>query len=181
MRFAAIAAICATLFAVAAPAAAQKDVGEPLEHFLSTRAVDGQWRQPDDPVARIVDDFNADGMLDVALWQARDHAGRRDGPVFLYFTRKDGRFAAAGSILADPDTLFRVAAEPGGGARLLVCHAGAVTRGYEVHGFIVTELPRAGLPRECGAGAMPAVERLDMARYRASGLQAWIRREKAAN
>jgi hypothetical protein len=171
-----IAALGAALCAVAAPAVAQKDVGEPLEHFLSTRAVDGQRRQPDDPVARIVDDFNVDGMLDVALWQTRDHAGRRDGPVFLYFTRKDGRFAAAGSILADPETLFHVESEPGGGARLLVCHSRAVTRGYEVNGYIVTELPRSGLPRECGAEAMPAVERLDMARYRANGLQAWIRR-----
>ena len=176
MHRTAMAASFAALFAVVAPAAAQKDVGEPLEHFFATKTVDGQLRQPDDPVARLVDDFNADGMLDVALWQTRDHAGRRGGPVFLYFSRKDGRFAAAGSILADPDTLFRVVAEPGGGARLLVCHAGAVTRGYEVHGFIVTELPRAGLPRECGAEAMPEVERLDMARYRASGLQAWIRR-----
>lgn len=171
-----IAALCAALCAVAAPAAAQKDVGEPLEHFLATKTVDGQWRQLDDPVARFVDDFNADGMPDVALWQARDLAGRRAGPVFLYFARKDGRFAAAGSILADPDTLFRVAMEPGGGGRLLVCHSGAVTRGYEVNGYIVTELPRAGLPRECGADGLPVVERLDMARYRANGLQAWIRR-----
>jgi len=62
-----IAALCAALCAVAALAAAQKDVGEPLEHFLATKAVDGQWRQRDDPVARYVDDFNADGMLDVAL------------------------------------------------------------------------------------------------------------------
>ena len=171
-----IAALCAALCAVAAPAAAQKDVGEPLEHFFATKTVDGQLRQLDDPVARFVDDFNADGRLDVALWQARDHAGRRGGPVFLYFMRKDGRFAAAGSILADPDTLFRVVAERGGGVRLLVCHAGAVTRGYEVNGYIVTELPRAALPRECGAEVMPEVERLDMARYRANGFQAWIRR-----
>ena len=176
MHRTAIAALCATLCAVAVPAAAQKDVGEPLEHFLATKTVDGQLRPLDDPVARLVDDFNADGMLDVALWQARDLAGRRAGPVFLYFTRKDGRFAAAGSILADPDTLFRVETAPGGGARLLVCRSGAVTRGYEVHGFIVAELPRAGLPRECGTEVMPEVERLDMARYRANGLQAWIRR-----
>ena len=107
MHRTAIAALCATLCAVAVPAAAQKDVGEPLEHFLATKTVDGQLRPLDDPVARLVDDFNADGMLDVALWQARDLAGRRAGPVFLYFTRKDGRFAAAGSILADPDSLFR--------------------------------------------------------------------------
>jgi hypothetical protein len=171
-----IAALCAALCAVATPAAAQKDVGEPLEHFFATKTVDGQLRQPDDPVARLVDDFNADGTLDVALWQTRDHAGRRGAPVFLYFTRKDGRFAAGGSILADPDTLFRVELEPGGGARLLVCHSRAVTRGYEVNGYIVTELPRAGLPRECRAEETPAVERLDMARYRASGFQAWIRR-----
>ena len=45
-----------------------------------------------------------------------------------------------------------------------------------LHGFIVAELPRPGLPRECGTEVMPEVERLDMARYRANGLQAWIRR-----
>ena len=176
MRRTTIAALFAALVAAATSAAAQKDVGEPLEHFLATKAVDGQWRQRDDPVARFVDDFNADGLPDVALWQARDLAGRRDGLVFLYFMRKDGRFAAAGSILADTDTLFRILKEPGGGARLLVCHSGAVMRGYAVNGSIVSELPQAGLPRECGAKAIPAFERLDMARYRANGVQAWIRR-----
>ena len=176
MRRTILAALFAALAAAAAPALAQKDVGDPLEHFLATKAVDGQRRQLDDPVARLVDDFNADGTPDVALWQARDLVGRHGGPVFLYFMRKDGRFAAAGSILADPDTLFRIVTAPGGGARLLVCHSGAVTRGYEVNGTIVTELPRGGLPRECGAEVVPAVERLDMARYRANGMQAWIRR-----
>jgi hypothetical protein len=176
MRRTTIAALFAGLAAAAAPAAAQKDVGDPLEHFFATKAVDGQGRHLDDPVARLVDDFNADGMPDVALWQARELVGPRGGPVFLYLMRKDGRFAAAGSILADPDTLFRIVTAPGGGARLLVCPFGAVTRGYEVNGTIVTELPQGGLPRECGADGVPAVERLDMARYRANGMQAWIKR-----
>jgi hypothetical protein len=53
MHRTAIAALCATLCAVAVPAAAQKDVGEPLEHFLATKTVDGQLRSLDDPVARV--------------------------------------------------------------------------------------------------------------------------------
>jgi hypothetical protein len=176
MRRTTIAALFAALVAAATSAAAQKDVGEPLEHFLATKAVDGQWRQRDDPVARFVDDFNADGLPDVALWQARDLAGRRDGLVFLYFMRKDGRFAAAGSILADTDTLFRILKEPGGGARLLVCHSGAVMRGYAVNGSIVSELPRKELPKACTGDVAPVAEQLDMARYRANGIQAWIKR-----
>jgi hypothetical protein len=170
------AACCAALAALAAPAAAQKDVGEPLEHFLATRAADGQARSLDEPVARIVDDFNVDGLVDVALWQSRDLAGHGQGPVFLYMQRKDGRFAAAGSVLADAVTLFQVAPDRNGGARLLVCHAGAVARAYRVSGFIVTELARRELPKACGADPAPALERLDMARYRATGQQAWIRR-----
>jgi hypothetical protein len=169
-------ACCAALAAVAAPAAAQKDVGEPLEHFLATKAVDGQVRSLDDPVARVVDDFNADGLVDVALWQARDLTGHGYGPVFLYIQRKDGGFAASGSVLADAATLFRVVPERDGGTRLLVCHAGAVARGYGVTGAIVSELPRRELPKACDTDPAPAVERLDVARYRATGMQAWIRR-----
>jgi hypothetical protein len=169
-------ACTAALACAAAAAVAQKDVGEPLEHFLATKAVNGQARQLDDPVARVVDDFNADGLVDVALWQLGDLAGHDQGPVFLYMQRKDGRFAASGSVLADAAGLFRVVPARSGGARLLVCHAGAVTRGYEVSGFIVTELARGELPKGCDADPAPAVERLDMARYRANGFQAWIRR-----
>jgi hypothetical protein len=170
------AASFAAFVAAASPAAAQKDVGEPLEHFLATKAVDGQVRSLDDPVTRVVDDLNADGLVDVALWQARDLAGHGYGPVFLYIQRKDGRFAASGSVLADAATLFRVVPERDGGARLLVCHAGAVARGYDVSGAIVAELPRRELPKACGIDAAPPVERLDMTRYRATGMQAWIKR-----
>jgi hypothetical protein len=170
------AACFAALAGAAAPVAAQKDVGEPLEHFLGTKSVDGQWRTLEDAVLRVADDFNADGLPDVALWQAPDLAGRASGPVFLYMQRKDGRFAASGSVLVDPETLFRVLPGPDGGASLLVCHASAVTRGYAVSGFIVTELARGALPKACAGGAAPAIERLDMSRYRANGVQAWIRR-----
>jgi hypothetical protein len=156
-------------------AVAQKDVGEPLEHFLATKSVDGQWRTLEDQLLRIAEDLNADGLPDVALWQARDLAGR-SGLVFLYMQRKDGRFAAAGSILVDPETLFRVVPEQdGSGARLLVCHVSAVTRGYVVSGSIVTELARRELPRACTGDAAPVAERLDMTRYRANRMQAWIK------
>jgi hypothetical protein len=169
------AACLAVLVAAAPPAVAQKDVGEPLQHFLATKAVNGQARHLDDPVARVVDDFNADGLPDVALWQLGDLAGHQ-APVFLYMQRKDGRFAASGSVLADAATLFRVVPERAGGTRLFVCHAGAVTRGYEVNGFIVAELAHGALPKGCDADPAPAVERLDMTRYRANGFQAWTRR-----
>jgi hypothetical protein len=76
-------ALCCAALAAAAPALAQKDVGESLEHFPGTKAVDGQWRTLDDAVLRIADDFNADGLVDIALWQTSDLAGRRDGPAFL--------------------------------------------------------------------------------------------------
>jgi hypothetical protein len=166
----------AVMFAFAAPAPAQKDVGEPLEHFLSTRTVDGKARTLEDPVARVVDDFNADDLPDVALWQERERAAAGARPVHLYMQRKDGRFAAGGSVLADPETIFRVVPERPRGARLVVCHDGAVARGYEVSAFIVTELASAELPKACAALPAPVIERLDPARYRASGIQAWTRR-----
>jgi hypothetical protein len=34
----------------------------------------------------------------------------------------------------------------------------------------------AALPKGCHADSAPAVERLDMTRYRANGVQAWTRR-----
>ena len=166
----------AALLALTAPALAQKDVGEPLEHFLATKSVDGKTRSFDDPVARLVDDFNADNLPDVALWQESERAEDGLRPVYLYMTRKDGRFAAAGSVLADAATLFHVAPQRPRGARLLVCHDGAVARGYEVSAFIVAELPRAELPKACPDEPAVAIERLDMARYRANGVQAWVRR-----
>ena len=43
-------------------------------------------------------------------------------------------------------------------------------------GFIVTGLAREALPEACPAGETPEIERLDVARYRTNGLQAWIRR-----
>jgi len=168
------AALVAATLLLALPAAAQKDVGEPLEHFLATRTFEGKARSLDDPVARLVDDFNADSLPDVALWQEHDRAQDGLRPVHLYMTRKDGRYAAAGSILADDATLFSVTPRRPRGALLLVCHDGAVARGYEVSAFIVVELPRAELPGACPAGPA-AIERLDMARYRANGLQAWMR------
>jgi hypothetical protein len=159
------------LAAGAAPAAAQRDVGDPLEHFLATKNASGQRRTLDDPVLRIGEDFNNDGLVDVALWQPRD-LGDGAGPVFLYMQRKDGRFAASGSVVADEKTLFRVAPAGSGMARLLVCGR----RRYEVSGFIVTELPADGAATECPDGAPEGVERLDAARFKTSGVQAWIRR-----
>lgn len=169
-------ACLAVLIAFGTPAFAQKDVGEPLEHFLSTKTVDGKARTLDDPVARVVDDFNADSLPDVGLWQERERVAKGDRPVHLYMQRKDGRFAAGGSVLADAETIFRVVPERSRGARLVVCHDGAVARGYEVSAFIVAELPGAELPKACPAEPAPAIERLDMARFRASGIQAWTRR-----
>jgi hypothetical protein len=169
-------ACLAVLVAFGAPAFAQKDVGEPLEHFLSTRTVDGKARTLDDPVARVVDDFNADSLPDVGLWQERERVATGDLPVHLYMQRKDGRFAAGGSVLADAETIFHVEPERPRGARLVVCHDRAVARGYEVSAFIVTELASADLPKACPAVPAPAIERLDLARFRASGVQAWTRR-----
>jgi hypothetical protein len=169
-------AFLAVLIAFGTPALAQKDVAEPLEHFLSTRTVDAKTRTLDDPVARVVDDFNADRLPDVGLWQEHERVATGDRPVHLYMQRKDGRFAAAGSVLADAERIFRVVPERPRGARLVVCRDGAVARGYEVSAFIVAELPPAELPQACPVEPAAAIERLDMTRYRANGLQAWTRR-----
>jgi len=186
-------AAAAAAAALALPAAAQKDVGDPLEHFLGTHGADGAKRSLEYPVLRLVDDFNNDGLPDVGLWQPHDFMAR-SGPIFLYIQRKDGRFAAAGSVVAATDTLLRVAPGETGSARLLVCAArgpdSGVPSGYEVHGAIVTELPRDGLPdtcsaanrdsaacrQFCGAHSPPPAERLDAERYLKSGIEAWIRR-----
>ncbi len=161
---------------VAGEAAAQKDVADPLEHFLGTAPPGRAKRTVDDGVARAGGDFNNDGLADVALWQEADF-GPHDGPVFLYLGRKDGRFAASGLIVVSARTLFRPLARGRGSGELLVCAADAkVVAGYAVEGFIVSDLARDALPGACPAGDDPEVERLDVARYRANGLQAWIRR-----
>jgi hypothetical protein len=168
------------LFALAAliagEAAAQKDVADPLEHFLGTAPPGRAKRALDDGVARASGDFNNDGLADVALWQEPDF-GPHDGPVFLYLGRKDGRFTASGLIVVSSQRLFQPLARARGSAQLLVCEADAkVTGGYAVDGFVVASLGRDALPDACPASDAPAIERLDVGRYRANGLQAWIRR-----
>jgi hypothetical protein len=169
----------AALLAGASTASAQKDVGDPLEHFLGTAAPGRAARALDDGVARTAGDFNNDGLTDIALWQESDF-GPYDGPVFLYLGRKDGRFAAAGTIVVSARELFRAVPIDTGSARLIVCERGAggdeVAGGYALDGFIVSGLPREALPSECPAVEAFAVERLDIARYRANGIEAWIRR-----
>ncbi len=51
-----------------------------------------------------------------------------------------------------------------------------VASGYALDGFIVSDLPRAALPRECPRVEAVVVERLDVKRYRENGMQAWISR-----
>jgi hypothetical protein len=169
----------AALLAGAAGARAQKDVGDPLEHFLGTTAPGRAGRTLDDGVARTLGDFNNDGLGDLALWQEPDF-GPYDGPVFLYLGRKDGRFAAAGTIIVAAGALFRPVPADSGSAQLLVCGRGGdgatVASGYAVDGFIVSDLPRDALPRACPRAEAFAVERLDVKRYRENGMQAWIRR-----
>jgi len=169
----------AALLAGAPEARAQKDVGDPLEHFLGTAAPGRAHRTLDDGVARTVGDFNNDGLADVALWQESDF-GPYHGPVFLYLGRKDGRFAAAGTIVASAGTLFKPVAGDTGSAKLLVCERGGaretVASGYALDGFIVSDLPREALPRECPRVEAVVVERLDVKRYRENGMQAWISR-----
>ncbi len=171
--------LAAALLAGAPGARAQKDVGDPLEHFLGTAAPGRAERTLDDGVARAVGDFNNDGLVDVALWQETDF-GPYAGPVFLYLGRKDGRFAAAGTIVAGAGTLFKPVPAGTGSARLLVCERGGagetVARGYALDGFIVSDLPPAALPGECPRVEGFAAERLDVRRYRANGVQAWISR-----
>ena len=169
----------AVLLAGAHGARAQKDVGDPLEHFLGTTAPGRAGRTLDDGVARAVGDFNNDGLGDVALWQEPDF-GPYDGPVFLYLGRRDGRFAAAGTIIVSAGALFRPVPMESGSAKLVVCAGGSdgatVAGGYAVDGFIVSDLSRAALPRECPRVEALEVERLDVRRYRENGMQAWIRR-----
>jgi len=161
---------------VAGEAAAQKDVADPLEHFLGTAPPGRAKRVLDDGVARASGDFNNDGLPDVALWQEADF-GPHDGPVFLYLGRKDGRFTASGLIVVSAQRLFLSLARERGSGQLLVCQADAkVAAGYAVEGFVVSDLARNVLPDACPTGDTPEVERLDVARYRANGLQAWIRR-----
>lgn len=160
----------------ASEAAAQKDVADPLEHFLGTAPPGRAKRVLDDGVARTSGDFNNDGLPDVALWQEADF-GPFDGPVFIYFGRKDGRFAASGLIVVSARALFRPLVRERGAGALLVCEGDArVSTGYAVNGFIVSDLAREALPESCPPGEPPEVERLDVARYRANGLQAWIRK-----
>ena len=166
--------VAAALFA--AEAAAQKDVADPLEHFLGTAPPGRAKRVLDDGVARASGDFNNDGLPDVALWQEADF-GPHDGPVFLYLGRKDGRFTASGLIVVNAQRLFLSLARERGSGQLFVCEADAkVAAGYVVEGFVVSDLARNALPDACPAGDAPEVERLDVVRYRANGLQAWIRR-----
>ncbi len=161
---------------VAGEAAAQKDVVDPLEHFLETAPPGRAKRVLDDGVARASGDFNNDGLADVALWQEPDF-GPHDGPVFLYLGRKDGRFTASGLIIVSTQTLFRQLARERGSAQLLVCEADAkAATGYALEGYVVSDLAREALPDACPAGDALAVERLDVTRYRANGLQAWIKR-----
>jgi hypothetical protein len=161
---------------IAGEAAAQKDVADPLEHFLGTAAPGRAKRALDDGVARTSGDFNNDGLPDLALWQEPDF-GPHDGPVFLYLGRKDGRYAASGLIVVSAQRLFQPLARSRGSGHLLVCEADArVAGGYAVDGFVVADLARDALPDACPAGDVPEIERLDIARYRANGFQAWIRR-----
>ncbi len=154
-------------------------MGDPLENFLRTAAPGRAGRTLDDGVARTVGDFNNDGLADVALWQDLDF-GPYDGPVFLYLGRKDGRFAAAGTIVVGAGTLFKPVPVDAGSTQLVVCERGGagetVASGYAVDGFIVSDLPRDALPRECPRVAAFVVERLDVKRYRENGMQAWISR-----
>ena len=168
--------IAIVLMFVAGEAAAQKDVADPLEHFLGTTPPGRAKRVLDDGVARTSGDFNNDGLPDVALWQEADF-GPYDGPVFLYLGRKDGRFAASGLIVVSAQRLFHPLARERGSAQILVCEADArVGAGYAVDGFVVSDLARDALPDACPDGDAPGVELLDVGRYRANGLQAWIRR-----
>jgi hypothetical protein len=169
------------LLAVLRPdaALAQKDVGDPLEHFLGTAPPGRAQRALADGVARTSGDFNNDGLPDVALWQEPDF-GPHDGPVLLYLGRKDGRYTASGLIIVNAATLFRSVARERGSAQLLVCEGGAadgkVAAGYAVDGYVVSDLARNALPDACPATDAPGVERLDITRYRANGIQAWIRK-----
>src|SRR5215470_10759380 len=166
-------------FVTGAPAAyAQIDVADPLEHFLATSAPGRAKRSLADGVARLVGDFNNDGLADIALWQDTDF-GPYAGPVFLYLGRRDGRYTASGIIVVSVGSLFKPVPVDTGSARLLVCQRNgpdeAIPAGYSVEGFTVADLPKEELPsactaanrasvicREaCGEDSPPAIERLD--------------------
>jgi hypothetical protein len=192
MKNLAVLALLAPFSLSALPAYAQKDVADPLQHFLASAAPERARRVLDDGVARLSGDFNNDGLADVALWQEVD-LGPDTGPVWLYLRRKDGRYTAAGSIVVASRMLFTSMPIEHGSAKLLFCDwrgDQAVPAGYSLQGSIVADLPRAELPTSCagadGAGAVcreacgehaiPDVERLDIARYRMNRFEAWIAR-----
>jgi hypothetical protein len=169
--------LLAAALVVAGEAAAQKDVADPLEHFLGTAPPGRAKRVLGDGIARSSGDFNNDGLPDVALWQEADF-GPHDGPVFLYLGRKDGCFTASGLIVVNTQRLFPSLARERGSGQLLVCEADArIAAGYAMEGFVVSDLARNALPDACPTGDTPEVERLDVARHRAHGLQAWIRKK----
>lgn len=126
----------------------RSDVGDPLEHFLAKRNGDGQRRTLDDAVLRIGVDFNHNGLIDVALRQQRD-LGDGAGPAFPCMQRKNGRFLASGSVIADAKRLFRIAPDEPGMVRRLLCGQ----RGDEASGFIVTELSGDGPAGVCPCAA----------------------------
>jgi hypothetical protein len=184
-------ALLAALLASVLPAYAQKDVANPLQHFLASAAPERAKRVLDDGVARLSADFNNDGLIDFALWQDVDF-GPDAGPVWLYLQRKDGRYTAAGSIVVASRTLFTAMPIDRGSAKLVFCDwrgDEAAPAGYSLQGFIVADIPRAELPTSCtGANGesavcreacgehVPEVERLDVGRYRLNGFEAWIER-----
>jgi hypothetical protein len=174
------------------PRTRRRTVADPLQHFLASTARERAKRTLEDGVARLSGDFNNDGLTDFALWQEMDF-GLAAGPVWLYLRRKDGRYAAAGSIIVASRTLFTSMPIERDSAKLLFCDGrgdGAAPAGYSVQGFIISDLPRAELPASCagtdGANAVcretcgqqvvPDVERLDVGRYRMNGFEAWIAR-----
>jgi hypothetical protein len=81
--------------------------------------------------------------------------------------------AAARKDVADPLEHFLGTTPPGRAKHALDDGVGA---GYAVDGFVVSNLARDALPDACPDGEAPGVELLDVGRYRANGLQAWIRR-----
>jgi hypothetical protein len=193
MKHAVFAAMLLALLMSATQVLAQKDVADPLEHFLATAGPKQVRRVVDQGVARVTGDFNNDDLEDVALWQDADF-GPTSGSVYLYFRRKDGRYTAAGTISVGASSLFKPVPVRKGSGRLVFCERRnadqVIARGYAVDAFIVSDLPKSEAPaicsgpdrskaicREaCADDAPPPVERLDVPRYRANGIQAWLKR-----